>query len=210
MPQEYDRDEFDDIADQGGPVGVHRTPIPWWGRVLPPLFAFIAAGLIAYLVAVMLWGSGQGSDEPETAATVTTTPTAEATVSPEPSGSATPSAEPSASASASAEPSETPSEDPEPVINYDAQVHVRNGAGIAGLAAEQQAVLEDAGFTNIEANNIAPANIPGGANVVTYGDEALADTAQEVADALGIDAISGDGTPGGAEIEVLLASDPGN
>lgn len=209
MPQDYDRDEFDDIADQGGPVGVHRTPIPWWGRVLPPLFALIAAGLIGYLVAVLLWNSGQ-EGEPEPTATVTTTPTAEATPTTEPTTSAEPSAEPSATASATATPSEEPSEEPEPEIFYDSQVHVRNGAGISGLAGEQQAILEDAGFTNIEANNIAANLIPEGANTVIYGEERLADTAQVIADELGIDAVIGDDTPGGAEIEVLLATDPGN
>ncbi|WP_084128895.1 LytR C-terminal domain-containing protein [Demequina sp. NBRC 110055] len=208
MPQEYDRDEFDDIADQGGPVGVHRTPAKWWTKVLPPLLALIAAGLVGYLVAVFLWNSGHDSDEPEPVATITTTPSAEATASP--SASASPSAEPSAEPSASATPSETPSEEPEPEILFDTEVHVRNGAGISGLAGSQQEILEDAGFTSIEANNIDASLIPDGVNTVAYEDESLADTAQAIADELGIDVVSGDGTPGGADIEVLLASDPGN
>ncbi|MFV0286825.1 MAG: LytR C-terminal domain-containing protein [Demequina sp.] len=208
MPQEYERDEFDEIADQGGPVGVHRRPIPWWSRVLPPILAFLVAGLIAYGIAVLVWNSGRGSDDPEPSVTVTSTP--DPTASSEPSASAETSVSPSASASPSASPSTSvsPSAEAEPEIVLDAQVHVRNGAGVTGLAGEQQAILEDEGFTNVEANNISSSDIPDGVNTVAYDDERLADTAQAIADALGIEAVDGSGTPGGAEIEVLLASDP--
>lgn len=206
--QTYEPDEFDEIAAQTGPVGVHRAPRSWWSKVLPPLLAFLIAGGIAYLLAFLLWNSG-GSDDAEPTTTVTASP------APSASPSTTPSASPSPTPSESAEPSPTPTptptetEEPEPVIVYDAQVHVRNGSGIQGLAGGQAAELEAAGYTNLAANNIASNLIPNGVNTVTYSDESLADTAQDIADILGIDAVDGSGTPGGAEIEVLLASDPG-
>ncbi|WP_062136237.1 LytR C-terminal domain-containing protein [Demequina aestuarii] len=205
MPQPYERDEFDEIAAEGGPVGVHRAPRPWWTRVLPPLLAFIIAGAVAFGIATLLWNRDiVGGGDPAPTPTVTVTPTDE------PSGAPTASAQPPAESEAP-EPSPAPSEteEPEPVILFDAQVHVRNGAGIQGLAGEQQAVLVDAGYTNTEANNISSSLIPDDANVVIYSEERLADTAADVAERLGIDQVEMDDTPGGAEIEVLLASEPG-
>ncbi len=203
----YEPDEFDELAAQTGPVGVHRAPRPWWSKVLPPLFAFLIAGAVAYLIAFLLWNSGSGDDDASPTATVTASPEPSESVSP----SATPSVTPSESASPPPSPSPTPTEteEPEPVILYDAQVHVRNGSGIQGLAGGEAAELEAAGYTNLAANNISSTLIPGGVNTVTYSDDSFADTAQDVADVLGIDAVEGGGTPGGAEIEVLLASDPG-
>ncbi|WP_062077898.1 LytR C-terminal domain-containing protein [Demequina globuliformis] len=208
--QTYEPDEFDELAAQTGPVGVHRAPRPWWSRVLPPVLAFLIAGAVAYLIAFLLWNAGgNNDDDPAPATTVTTSPTSSPETSPTTSPSAEPSATPSESASPSPTPTPTETEEPEPVIVYDAQVQVRNGSGIQGLAGEQQSALNDAGYSNVDANNIASNLIPNGVNTVTYADESLADTAQDIADTLGIDAVDGSGTPGGAEIEVLLASDPG-
>ena len=208
MAQKYEPDEFDQIALEGGPVGVHRAPRPWWTRLLPPLLAFLIAGLVALGIALLLWSQDIVGPDPSPTPTVTVTPPAEETPAPEPTD--TPdveSPEPDVT-EPEQEPEPTETAEPEPVILYDAQIHVRNGASIQGLAGEQQAVLEDAGYSNLEANNISLSLIPDGANVVTYSEERLADTAQDVADALGIDAVDGSGTPGGAEIEVLLAGNP--
>lgn len=204
----FEPDEFDHLAQSSGPVGVHRAPRPWWSKVLPPLIAFVIAGLVAYGIAMILWNLGQGGDdeaEPSVTVTASADPSAEPTTSPSSDPSTSPSDEPSSSPT----PTPTESPEPEPVIEYGAQVHVRNGAGIQGLAGEQQAELEAVGYTNLAANNISSSLIPNGVNTVVYGDDALADTAQDIADTLGIDAVQGGGTPGGAEIEVLLASNPG-
>lgn len=203
MPSEYEPDEFDAIAQSGGPVGVHRAPREWWARVLPPLIVFIVAGLLAYALATVLWNGDNGSK----AGTVASpSPSVSATVSATPSPTASPSA------SASAEPSVTPERsetaEPEPVVIYDAQVHVRNGSGVSGVAGTQQQKLEDADYTNVEANNISSSLIPDATNTVTYTEDRLADTAEDIAATLGIDVVQGGDTPGGAEIEVLIASDP--
>lgn len=199
MAEHYERDEFDEIASEGGPVGVHRAPRSWWSRVLPPVLAFIIAGALAFGIAVFLWNRDVVSaPAPSVSPTLTVTPSAEPTVSPSPEP---PSPEPS--------PSPTETEEPEPVIVYEAEVHVRNGAAIAGLAGTQQELLGEAGYTDVVANNISSELIPGGVNTVVYDGEELADTAQDIADTLGIEAVAGGGTPGGAQIEVLLATDPG-
>lgn len=205
MPDNYEPDEFDVIASSGGPVGVHRAPRKWYVKALPPLLVFIAAGLIAYLAATFLWNNENNADP-----AVTPSPTAAVTntAEPTPANTPTPAVTPSVTSSPSAEPTPTETAEPEPQIILDAQIHVRNGAGVAGLAGKQQAELEAGGYTNIEANNISSSLIPDGANTVTYTEDRLADTAADVADKLGIDAIQGGDTPGGAEIEVLLASNP--
>jgi hypothetical protein len=202
VAQDYPQDEFDEIAAHGGPVGVHRAPRPWWTRILPPLLAFLLAGAVAYAIAMVLWNSGGSSPDPAPTPTVVVTPTDEPTTAP--------TAEPTAEPTESAQPSPTPSEtaEPEPVVIFDAQVHVRNGAGVQGLAGVQQEILVDGGYTNTEANNIDSGLIPGGANVVMYSEDRLADTAADVAERLGIDAVEMGDTPGGAEVEVLLATDP--
>jgi len=211
VAQEYEPDEFDQIASEGGPVGVHRAPQPWWTRVLPPVLAFLIAGLLALGIAMLLWNRDIVGPDPSPTPTVTVTPApVEPTPTPEPTDvPETMSPEP---VSPEPDPEPTPTDEPEaePEILRDAQVHIRNGAGVQGLAGEQQSLLEDAGYTNLEANNISSSFIPNGENVVMYGEERLADTARDIADALGIAAVDGTGTPGGAEIEVLLASNPRN
>lgn len=199
MPDNYEPDEFDVIARSGGPVGVHRAPRKWYVRLLPVLFAFLAAALVAYVIATFLWNQDNAP-----APAVSPSPSVSATESVSPS--VAPSVTPSVTPSRSAEP--TPTETAEPVIVSDAQIHVRNASGIAGLAGLQKKDLEAAGYTNIEANNIKASLIPDGVNTVTYTEDRLADTAADVAKTLGIDAVKGGDTPGGAEIEVLLASDP--
>ena len=197
MADEYPRDEFDQIAESAGPVGVHRAPRPWWILVVTPLVVFIAAGLIAFLVAQFLWDSGDG------AAPASPTPTATSvTTSPEPTVS--PSPEASTPTSATPAPSETAA--PEPVVQFDANVAVLNGTGISGLAGDQKTALEDAGFTAVTAANLtgtAPE-----ANTVVYSDDALAATAQAVADALGFDAVVKGELGTDADVEAQIVTDP--
>ncbi|MDN4471954.1 LytR C-terminal domain-containing protein [Demequina zhanjiangensis] len=195
---QYEQDEFDVLAREAGPVGVHRAPRPWWTRLLLPLAVFLIAGGVAYGWVAYTWN--QDIANPETSFTPTEEPTE--TAEPSPTATASESASPSAS------PTPTVSETPEPVIVYDAEVFVRNGAGIAGIAGAQQEILEADGFTAVTANNINASLIPNGENTVVYEDPELADTAAHIAELLGIDAVLEQRPPGGNQIEVLLASDP--
>ena len=151
MAQRYEPDEFDQIALEGGPVGVHRAPRPWWTRLLPPLIAFLIAGLITFGILVLLWNQDIVGPDEDSTPTVTITPAPEDTT-PEPTETAdegeSPAPEPT-DPEPEPEPEPTETEEPEPVILHDAQVHVRNGAGVQGLAGVQQETLEAAGYTNI-------------------------------------------------------------
>lgn len=192
-------DEFD--AASAGPVGVHRAPRNPWAKVWPPLLAFVLVGLLTFGAVFLFWNRDALSDlfagsEPSPSPSVT------ATVEASPTPSVTPSSTPS--------PTPTPSEtaEPEPVIDYGAAIAVRNGAGITGLAGENQTLLTDAGFTDVDANDLPTGDRPG-ANTVQYVGEDLADTAALVAETLGISSVElVSATPGGTSIEVLLVTDP--
>ncbi|MGC4174452.1 LytR C-terminal domain-containing protein [Demequina sp.] len=191
MSDQYAPDEFDEIAAHGGPVGVHRAPRPWWSRLVAPVLVFLIAGAVAYLIASYLWN--QEVKDPEEP-TPTITESVEETVTPSPTATPSPSVTPSPT------PTETQS------VQFDAKIAVLNGAGINGLAAEQQQVLEDAGFTKVTAANLSGSKPDD--NVVVYSNEELKATAQEVAKALGIDDISLDVPQQDVDVEVHLVSDP--
>lgn len=193
MPQTFEPDEFDRIAEQGGPVGVHRAPRHWFSRILPMLIAFGVAGLVAFAAATYYW-QNTGSDPADVGPTLTTSP--EATDSPVDT--------PSPSATATAEPEPEPS--PEPVINLDANISVLNASGIGGLAGSNQEQLEAEGFTNVSAGNLT-FSLPE-ENTVIYESDDQADTAARIAEILDIDNVEQGTPPGGAAIEVILRTDP--
>lgn len=199
MANEYERDEFDEIAAAGGPVGVHRAPRPWWHLVVAPVAIFLAAGLVAYLFAVFVWNTGDGGTD------TASSPTAAATASADPSASPDASEAP---ASESPEPSPEPSEteEPPPPADMSTPVAVLNGTFIQGLAGDQAQVLQDAGFTAVTAANLTSDEPE--SNRVVYAEESQITTAQQVASALGIDAVE-QGTPtSDADIEVQIVEDP--
>ncbi len=199
MADEYEQDEFDQIAAAGGPVGVHRAPKPWWSIVVTPLVVFVVAGAVAYLVAQILWSS-----EVNSSADASATPTPSITSSVEASASAEPS--PSASASAEPEVTETASETPEPEPEPDLAlpVSVLNGTTTQGYAGAQAQILLDGGYTSV-----TPANLSGerpDVNRVVYAAEDQRVTAEDVASRLGIETVE-QGTPtADADIEVQLVA----
>ena len=69
--------------------------------------------------------------------------------------------------------------------NRQTAVRVVNGAGIAGYAGQQAAILQQAGYTSVEATNPTSTDLPAG-NVVWYQSEADLATAADVAATLGI------------------------
>ena len=192
MSDQYPPDEFDEIAQRGGPVGVHRAPRPWWAKVLAPIIVFLIAGAAAYLIATYLWNGEVDTPEDPTP---TVTESVESTLTPSPTTS----------------PSVTPSVTPSPIetavpVNYAAKVAVLNGSGVSGLAAKQQKILETAGFTSVTADNLG--GTKPAANVVIYTAAALETTAAEVAKQLGIDNIALDVAQTGSDVEVHLVTDP--
>lgn len=186
MARKYPADEFDRLAEAGGPIGVHRAPRTWWSRLWPYLLVLALAGGAAYVVVNQMWAQDDPPADPDPIPTFTVDPTP----TPTPSPSVTPS----------------PSPSPEPVVAFDTDVSVLNAAGIGGLAGRQSEVLEDAGFTNVTPGNLS-SNLPD-VNTVYYEDAELEATAQAVADALGIDTVVNAPPPGGGVIEVVLRTDP--
>lgn len=188
MAKKFPPDEFDRLAQQGGPIGAHRAPRSVWSRILPLVLALVLAGGAAYGLATYFWNANAPSDDPDPIITfepeVTPTPTPTPSVSPTPS----------------------PSPSPEPEIFLDTAVRVYNAAGIGGLAGRQASRLESAGFTNVTAGNLS-SNLPD-VNTVYYASATLADTAQLVADTLGIATIVNAPPPAGGAIEVVLRTDP--
>jgi len=193
VSDQYPPDEFDEIAQRGGPVGVHRAPRPWWSKLLGPILVFLIAGAAAYLIANYLWNREvQTPDDP----TPTISETFTETFTPEPSLTPEPNVTPS----------QTPSPTPTQTVSFSTKVAVLNGAGINGLAGKNQKVLQDAGFSSVTAANLS-GNKPS-SNVVVYSEAELEATAKEIAKQLGISDISLDVTRTDADIEVHLVSDP--
>jgi hypothetical protein len=193
---DFPPDEFDQAAEERGPIGVHRKRKRVLWAIAAPLIIFVAAGALAYGVVVYLWRA-QGNegvppleDEPRPTITATVAATSDAPPSP------------TASPSPSASPSPTPTAEP---VQFDTPVSVLNGAGIAGLAGKNQAKLESAGFTKAVAGNMTGAKPS--TNTVRYADADLESTAQKVAEVLGISTIER-GVVSGGDITVLLVTDP--
>jgi len=191
VSDQYPPDEFDEIAQRGGPVGVHRAPRPWWTRILAPIVIFLIAGGAAFVVAKVLWSQQVDTpDEP--------TPTIEETIS------TTVTSTPDVTVTPSDTPEPTPSETA--TVEYDAKIAVLNGSGISGLAGKNEKALEEAGFSDVTADNLGSGK-PDSNLVVYTGDEFKA-TAEEVAEQLGISDIALDVTHSGADVEVQLVTDP--
>ena len=192
MTDAYEPDEFDEIATRGGPVGVHRAPRPWWTRIVAPVLVFLLAGAGAYAFATYLWNRDIAA--PGDGATPTVTSSVDESTTPSPSTSATTS--PSTSS--------TPS--PTATVSYGAKVTVLNGAGVAGLAAKNQKILEGVGFASVAADNLSSPKPS--ENVVVYEADAMKATAEAVAKALGITKIALDVTQSGSDVEAQLVTDP--
>jgi hypothetical protein len=196
---DFPPDEFDEAAEERGPMGVHRKRKSFvWTFVTPLLIFVMVGGLLAYGVVIYLWRA-QGNEgipplDNVPRATITATLAATPDVIASPSVSATPSPTPS--------PSPTPTVEP---VQFGASVSVLNGAGIAGLAATNQGALESAGFTAATAGNIS--GTKPSANTVRYADMAFESTAAKVAEVLGISTIER-GVVDDANIVVLLVTDP--
>jgi len=195
---DFPPDEFDQAADERGPIGVHRKRKRVLWAIAAPLIIFVAAGALAYGVVVYLWRA-QGNEgvppfEEDARPTITSTVVATSDVPPSPT--LTPSPSPSVT------PSPTPTVEP---VQFDASVSVLNGAGISGLAGRNQSKLESAGFTKAVAGNITGSKPS--TNTVRYSDIKFKSTAEKVADVLGIETIER-GVVSNGDITVLLVTDP--
>lgn len=186
MSNQYPKDEFD-RAGEDMPVGMHRPQPSKWKSVLPFLLVLVLAILLGWGASHFLTSRGVITQESGGATTSQSGPAQ--------SGEATeePSTEPSQSGEASEEPEETSSPTPSetesaaPEIDHNVSISVLNGTGTQGYAAQQAALLNEAGF-----GGTAAANADGWATTVStvyYADPDLQATAEEVARVLGITSV---------------------
>lgn len=196
----YTPDEFDNPP--AGPVGVHRGPRSLAVRVVPYIVVLVVAVLLGFAAWLMFSGSLNDIRFPWTASQSSQTSSASASTS-DSSSSATASDSSSASdstsssaaassdassSSASSSPSTSTSTTASQTVNKATSVRVINGTGTSGYAATKKAVLTQAGYSNVVADN--PTGTLPSASVVWYQNETDKATAENVASTLGISTVS--------------------
>lgn len=198
---EYPEDEFDVAGRDRGPDGVHREPRSLLRALAPFLIVIVVAPLLAWgLVSLLSGGDGeqQAQDPPTEEVTETTPPAQEPTEEDE-------TTEESTTEESTTEESTEDEGLGEDVV-LTTSISVLNGAGVAGIAAEQAAVLDDAGFTSVGA-----ADYTAGAPDVTtlyYRNADLAPTAEAIGELLGIDnLVELAGATQNVEVAIVLRSD---
>lgn len=182
--ESFEPDVFDDLPDDGTPVGAHRAPQPWWTRLLATFVFLAVGGGIAYGLATLVYNKEAA---PVVTPNFTPSPVVTPSVTPEPVIT----------------PSVTPS--PDPVIILDATVVVYNDAGISGLAGRVAGQVEEAGFTDVTASNWTGASLA--QNTVQYASDDMRDSAELIAATLGITTVTQAATNGTNDIQVVLVSD---
>ena len=172
----YPEDEFDRIG-KNLPQGAHRPGQPWWHGYLPLVIVIIAAPLLAWAMLLLIGSHPSEANNAEATAT-SQAPNTDPTQSPANTTEAT--GEPIESESATPTP-EKPKEADKTV-----SVAVLNATGINGLAAKQQAKIEDDGITNVSATNFT--GTKPAVNTIYYPSDLEAE-AKAVQEIMGIDMI---------------------
>ncbi len=190
MAQKFPEDEFDRLAAERMTVGAHRRP----SNARSWIYALLAVLILAPIVGILIGNSMSKDDAPTAEQTTATAPADETTTvdeatdgggmdntEPAEDGATDSAEDPAASTDESAEQTDDPVAEPD--MNH--QVMVLNGRGVAGFAGENQAILEQAGFTNT-----AVADYRGGAepaeSTIYFSSLEYEGTAQAAAEALGV------------------------
>ncbi len=172
---QYPKDEFDLAAQERGPKGAHRRVESSAARFLPFVLVLILGPLLAWGIVSLLSRDGDGG----VAEAPTPTATSEQT-DPADGGEPTPEA--------TEQPTTEPTEAPVPEnVNLDAGISVLNGGPIEGLALTVSETLTNANFTDVYAGNYL-SSLPT-VSYVYFQREDLRETAQHIADLLGIEPI---------------------
>lgn len=208
---QYPKDEFDRAAEERGPKGVHRRPESTLARFLPYIAVLILGPLLAWGVVSFL---NRDSDDGAPPETPIATEAPEETDAPD-DDSESPDGdegdegengaeEPDGEADGDAtEPAEEPTDDALDV-RYDSAVSVLNGTQLSGLAGTVADQVTGDGFTDVFSGNYQSA-LPD-VSYVYYQTDELADTAQHIADLLGISSTEVLATASN-EIVVVLRAD---
>ena len=229
MAEVYERDEFDELAEQRNTEGAHRVRKRSYRWLIALLAVIVLAPLAGFGIGLMVASVRTGLQDSGTEAAASADTQADG------SGAAN-GAEPEAdsaeqdlggqpgSGDAGAAAPNTPTgevgaadggsesagdeaEDPTATLNHEADVRVLNGAGVAGLAGRKADQLRQQGFTSVAADDYY-ADSPE-ISTVYYSGEAMEATAQAIADSLGVGVITDDISVLADEnsIEVVLRSD---
>lgn len=195
----HKNDDFDELARQRSHAGAHRKPRNSWKNAIPFLIAIIVAPILAWGTIYVMSHKGisnplvsgeETTTSPQTIASDTEDPTEEETTVEETTE------EPTEEESTE----ETPSEDG---INFDVTITVLNGTSIGGLAGETAAQLNAEGFNNTTTGDYTSPRptVP----TLYFRDASLYDTAQRLAEILGIDMwAESAGATGTSDIVVVL------
>ncbi|KFI45388.1 LytR cell envelope-related transcriptional attenuator [Bifidobacterium bohemicum] len=178
-------DIFDNPPE--GPIGVHRGSPSLLRQAIP----FIVLLIVSVLAGLLVWGfySGELSKvfvRPEASSQTV------ARKREEPKSEKKDSAKKEKGGNekgtdkndASADSNQTQQQTPVATVNKQTDVQVVNASGINGYAAEKKTQLNQAGYTNVSADN--PSGQVPDESVVWYGGEADKATAQDIATSLGI------------------------
>lgn len=200
---QYPQDEFDLAAKERGPKGVHRRTQSTLKRLLPFLLVILLGVLLAWGIVAFLNRDHETGDV-DPSPTVTEQPTDVATDEP-----SEPETTDEATDDGDAEPSQEPDDSEGPddsaaTLNRDTAIAVLNGGGAQGLAGRVAETVEGDGFTNVTAGNYRSA-LPN-VSYVYYQSDDLKETAQHIADLLGIQPVEQLGAAS-SSIVVVLRSD---
>lgn len=206
---QYPKDEFDLAAEERGPKGVHRRTQSGFKRFLPYILVILLGVLLALVIVSILNrdNDGSGPVDPPTSTEQSTDQATDAPTDPDagdPDGTDDPDGE---ATGGEGDPTDEESDEPtdeavEPDLT--ASVSVLNGAGVQGLAGRVSEIVADDGFVEVEAGNYQSA-LPD-VSYVYYQNADLADTAQYIADLLGIEPVEELGSASN-EIVVVLRAD---
>lgn len=216
---QYPRDEFDKVPESAARQGVHRE------RLVPPRSSglalkivagilVLAVGLAAYFLFPRLGIGRAGSVTPETGTSApmpsitaedeaTETPNDESSPTPTPSAAPSTPGLPGADTEASAEP--TPDEtEPAGAVDRTQPVAVLNATTVSGLASTAAGRLQADGWNVTQIGNWSGQQLQG--SIVLYNTEEQRDTAEALAEALGISAVQGNAGFSG-DITVVVGPD---
>ncbi|UFU03545.1 LytR C-terminal domain-containing protein [Ruania suaedae] len=195
----YDEDEFDALGADRTPAGVHRERVPRWRQALPFLVVLVLAPLLAFVVvqAVSRDTIDPGADPTPSVGTSDEETSGDATEEPvdEPTDG-----EPTDEETEPAEPTELPAD-----LDQGVAVWVLNGTSEFGVAGESQAVLAEAGWTNVVTGDYAY-SLPT-TTTIYYRDEDIAAEAEAIGAELGITDLVEDANAAPNGIYVVLRPD---
>lgn len=210
--ESYAMDEFDNPPK--GPAGVHRGRRSAAARYTPFVVVVVVAALCGFLAWGMLsgefnkvhwpWSPASSQTSSKTSTTTAKKKAAEKKAAEKKQQEEAAKKQQEEEAAKKQQEEEAAKQQQEQAAQVDRSLSVRviNGTGISGYAATKQSVLNQAGYANVAAAN--PSGTLPDATVVWYQNDADKDTAEDVANALGISNVQQTSGLGASIVVILL------